>query len=169
MSPTSIFYSDFNPTHHDCGHSCMENFNPRDYCVSITFEPCPSISLFVCRYLNSVVNSEQLVEEVYDSDGEVISQETEIFAVFEFINVLGESSHLQELLVPIMPQLVYLLLVHMQVTQEQVSVHQRVETIFRWFYILSSVVGWVVSASLSMKMKMSFHILVSWPQSSFKF
>lgn len=76
--------------------------------------------LSYCRYLNTVVNSDQEVEGVCDSDGEVIGQESTIFAVFEFINVLGESSSLQKLLPPILPQLAYLLIVHMQVTQEQV-------------------------------------------------
>ncbi len=81
---------------------------------------CVLISCAVCRYLNSVVNSDLLAEEACDSDGEVIGQESSIFAVLEFISVLGESDSFQALLPPIFPQLLYLLLVYMQITQEQV-------------------------------------------------
>lgn len=67
-----------------------------------------------------MVNSEEVIEGGCDSDGEVVGQESSIFAVFEFISVLGESSHWQALLLPILPQLLHLLLLHMQITQEQV-------------------------------------------------
>ncbi len=91
-----------------------------------TFLPS-SIAVMVClsRYLNSVVNSDFVLEDGCDSDGEVIGQECTIFAVFEFINVLGESDAFQGLLLPILPQLMYFLLVYMQITQEQVRVNCR--------------------------------------------
>lgn len=72
------------------------------------------------RYLNSVVNSERLLDEACDSDGEVIGQESCIFAVLEFISVLGESRSFQSLLPPIFPHLLYLLIIYMQITHEQV-------------------------------------------------
>ena len=75
----------------------------------------------VFSYLNSVVNCDCALEEACDSDGEVISQESTIFAVFEFINVLGESEEFQSLLLPILPQLMYYLIVYMQITNEQVG------------------------------------------------
>ena len=40
--------------------------------------------------------------------------------MFEFITVLTESSRLQRLLPPILPELVYLLITHMQITEDQV-------------------------------------------------
>lgn len=73
------------------------------------------------QYLNSVVNSDSLLDEACDSDGEVIGQESSIFAVLEFISVLGENESLQGLLLPIFPQLLCLLIVFMEITQEQVS------------------------------------------------
>ena len=79
--------------------------------------------IFFYRYLNSVVNSELLGDEACDSDGEVIGQESSIFAVLEFINVLGESESFQTLLPPIFPQMLYLLIVHMNITHQQVHVH----------------------------------------------
>lgn len=67
-----------------------------------------------------MVNSEQWLDETCDSDGEVIGQESSIFAVFEFISMLGESDSYQTLLPPILPQLMYLLLVYLQITEHQV-------------------------------------------------
>ena len=76
---------------------------------------------FPTRYVSSVVNSSESVGEgACDSDGEVIGQESTIFAVFEFISVLGEGRKFQSLLPPILPQLMYYLLAHMQITEEQV-------------------------------------------------
>lgn len=61
-------------------------------------------------------------EGVCDSDGEVIGQESTIFAVFEFISVLSEVRKFQDLLPQILPELVYYLIAHMQITEDQVGV-----------------------------------------------
>ena len=77
--------------------------------------------LLVHSYVRGVVNSsDAIAEEVCDSDGEVIGQESTIFAVFEFISVLGEGRKFQRLLPPILPQLIYYLIAHMQITEAQV-------------------------------------------------
>ena len=74
-------------------------------------------------YVRDVVNSSDAIDEgVCDSDGEVIGQESTIFAVFEFISVLGEGRKLRPLLPPILPQLMYYLIAHMQITEAQVSI-----------------------------------------------
>jgi len=68
-----------------------------------------------------VVNSvDPDYDEVCDSDGEVVGRERSTFAIFEFISVLSESSRLQRLLPPILPELVYYLIAHMQITEDQV-------------------------------------------------
>ena len=66
-------------------------------------------------YVARVVNSLEGAGGLCDSDGETISHESTLFAVFEFIAVLGENRRLQRLLPPILPQLCYLLISHMQV------------------------------------------------------
>lgn len=72
-------------------------------------------------YVRGVVNSSDAIDEgACDSDGEVIGQESTIFAVFEFISVLGEGRKFQRLLPPILPQLIYYLIAHMQITEAQV-------------------------------------------------
>lgn len=74
-------------------------------------------------YVSQVVNSSESVREgACDSDGEVIGQESTIFAVFEFISVLGEARKFQNLLPPILPELMYYLIAHMQITEEQVCI-----------------------------------------------
>ena len=85
----------------------------------------PLIFLTRCNtsYVSTVVNSaDSAGDEVYDSDGEVIGQESTIFAVFEFISVLGEGKRFQNLLVQILPELMYYLIAHIQITEAQVSI-----------------------------------------------
>ena len=95
-----------------------------------------------------MVNSDDAVDGVCDSDGEVIGQESLIFAVFEFINVIGESDLLHPLLLPILPQLVHVLLLHMQITQEQVRTHAHIHTYIGydktdWVEDISMVTHWI--------------------------
>ena len=72
-------------------------------------------------YVSTVVNSsEPVADGACDSDGEVIGQESMIFAVFEFISVLGEGRKFQNLLPAILPELIYYLIAHIQITEEQV-------------------------------------------------
>lgn len=77
-------------------------------------------SLF--SYVSGVVNCVDTIVAVCDSDGEVIGQETTIFAIFEFVSALSESSFARHLLPPILPELVYYLTAYMQITEEQVIV-----------------------------------------------
>ena len=68
-----------------------------------------------------VVNCEGVRSDDCDSDGELVSMETCIFAVFEFISGLVESRRLRQLLPPILPTLTHHLIAHMQPTEEQVA------------------------------------------------
>jgi len=78
------------------------------------------VFLSLPRYVRSVVNSEAVLADVVDSDGETLGQEASVFAIFEFISVLSESRRLQRLLPPVLPTLCHLLITHMQITEEQV-------------------------------------------------
>ena len=68
------------------------------------------------------MNSTDPAVGVCDSDGEVKGQESTLFAIFEFIGALSESSFSKRLLPPILPELVYHLIGYMQITEEQVCV-----------------------------------------------
>ena len=67
-----------------------------------------------------VVNCESVRSDECDSDGELVTMETCVFAVFEFINCLVESGELCRLLPPILPTLTHHLIAHMQPTEDQV-------------------------------------------------
>lgn len=71
-------------------------------------------------YVQSVVNCREPENSVCDSDGEVLGHESTTFAIFEFISALSESRRLQRLLPPILPDLCYHLIAHMQITEDQV-------------------------------------------------
>ena len=68
-----------------------------------------------------MVNATEGVAEVCDSDGDLITYEGTVFAIFEFISSLIESGKLQKILVPILPELMYYITAHLQITEEQVS------------------------------------------------
>ncbi len=74
-----------------------------------------------CSYVASIVNNSDPSVGACDSDGEVKGQESTLFAIFEFISALSESSFAKSLLLPILPELVYHLIGYMQITEEQVS------------------------------------------------
>lgn len=90
-----------------------------------------SLTSSAVTYVNTVVNSdtsdlngsvEQPQETVIDSDGEVLGQEAFIFSLFEFMGVLIESAKTRKLMKAGMTDLIYFLLMFVQVTDEQVQV-----------------------------------------------
>ena len=88
-----------------------------------TSSPCSPYSCFPdsrTSYVAGVVNCEGVRGEECDSDGELVTMETCVFAVFEFISGLIESRELQGLLPPILPTLILHLISHMQPTHTQV-------------------------------------------------
>ena len=74
----------------------------------------------LCSYVRSVVNATECLAEVSDSDGDIITYQGTVFAIFEFISSLIESTKLQKILVPILPELMYYIVAHLQITEEQV-------------------------------------------------
>lgn len=70
-----------------------------------------------------VVNCEGVKSEDCDSDGELVSVETCVFAVFEFISGLVENHRLRCLLPPILPTLAHNLIAYMQLTEEEVYMY----------------------------------------------
>lgn len=92
------------------------------------------------------MNCEGVRSEDCDSDGELVSVETCVFAVFEFISGLVESRRLRGLLPPILPTLAHNLIAHMQLTEDEVD-QWMVCTI--WHLLLSRfTAGWEMRHSL---------------------
>ena len=75
----------------------------------------------VSSYVRGVVNCEGPKSEECDSDGELVTMETCVFAVFEFISSIVENPALRPLLPPILPPLILHLITHMQPTEEQLE------------------------------------------------
>lgn len=77
------------------------------------------------NYIRNVVNSESEdalnAEQATDSDGEVLSIKALISTVFEFVNVLIESPKTRKLIKGGIRDLIYYVLVYMQMTDEQMQ------------------------------------------------
>lgn len=76
--------------------------------------------LVPCRYVRSVVNGTECLAEVCDSDGDIITYQSTVFAIFEFISSLIENAKLRKILVPNLAELMYYIVAHLQITEEQV-------------------------------------------------
>ena len=59
--------------------------------------------------------------EVVDSDGEVLGFESLIFAIFDFVSVVIETPKFRKLVRPVMSDLLYYVIIYMQITDEQSS------------------------------------------------
>ncbi|CAG2115900.1 unnamed protein product [Medioppia subpectinata] len=57
--------------------------------------------------------------QVVESDGEVLGFESLVFAIFDFVSVVIESPKFRKLVKPVMTELLYYVIVYMQITDEQ--------------------------------------------------
>lgn len=78
-------------------------------------------------YVNTIVNSDSDLDSsqhdcAVDSDGEVLGQESLIFSLFEFVSVLTESARSRKMVKQGMSDLIYYILMYIQITDEQVQV-----------------------------------------------
>ncbi|GBL76601.1 Importin-9 [Araneus ventricosus] len=70
-------------------------------------------------YVQAVVNVSEEADNPVDSDGEVLGFENLVFSIFEFINVLVESSKYRNYIKDGMTDLIYYILLYTQITEEQ--------------------------------------------------
>ena len=71
-------------------------------------------------YLATVVNNTEEGDDPVDSDGEVLGFENLIYSVFEFINALIETSKFRTTVKKAMDDLLYYIILYMQITEDQV-------------------------------------------------
>ena len=76
------------------------------------------------KYVKEVVNQAGDEEEVVDSDGEVIGFENLVFAIFEFVQALVETPKFRGSVKAGLSELMYYIVLYMQITEEQVSPSQ---------------------------------------------
>ena len=74
------------------------------------------------KYVKEVVNdSGDDGEEVVDSDGEVLDFENLVFAIFEFVHALVETPKFRVAVKSGLSDLIYYIVLYMQITHEQVN------------------------------------------------
>ncbi|PNF35800.1 Importin-9 [Cryptotermes secundus] len=71
-------------------------------------------------YLKTIVNGTEEVDEVIDSDGEVLGFENLVFSIFEFVHALVDSHKFSKTVESALIDLLYYLILFMQITEEQV-------------------------------------------------
>jgi len=71
------------------------------------------------KYVREVVNEGGSEDEIVDSDGEVLGFETLVFAIFEFVHVLVETKKFRGAVKSGLSDLVYYIVLYMQITEEQ--------------------------------------------------
>ncbi|EDO40537.1 predicted protein [Nematostella vectensis] len=84
------------------------------------------------RYVKTVVNDTEEADDPVDSDGEVLGFENLVFSVFEFIHGLIETPRFRKTVKKFLNELIYFLLLYMQITEDQVQHHNT--TIYKTFY-----------------------------------
>ena len=101
--------------------------------MKITFEHPLSKNLIIFGYpkwklhnptdinVKDVVNDSGDEDEVVDSDGEVLGFENLVFAIFEFVHALVESPKFRVAVKTGLSDLMYYIVLYMQITHEQVG------------------------------------------------
>lgn len=74
------------------------------------------------RYVRTVVNYTEDADDPIDSDGEVLGFENLVFSVFEFIHGLIETPKFKKTVKKFLDELIYFLVLYMQITEDQVQV-----------------------------------------------
>ncbi|OCT94502.1 hypothetical protein XELAEV_18012175mg [Xenopus laevis] len=72
-------------------------------------------------YVRTEVNDTEDIEDPVDSDGEVLGFENLVFSIFEFVHTLLDSKF-KGTLKKALPELIYYIILYMQITEEQIKV-----------------------------------------------
>ncbi|XP_050697373.1 importin-9-like isoform X2 [Eriocheir sinensis] len=72
-------------------------------------------------YVNTTVNAREDADDPVDSDGEVLGFENLVFTIFEFVHALVETTKHKQLVRRGVADLVYYLLLYMQMTEDQIE------------------------------------------------
>ncbi|XP_060701629.1 importin-9 [Hemiscyllium ocellatum] len=83
-------------------------------------------------YVRTEVNYMEEVDDPVDSDGEVLGFENLVFNIFEFVHTLLENRKFKSTVKKALPELIYYIILYMQITEEQIKIwtgnpHQFVE------------------------------------------
>ncbi|XP_072237901.1 importin-9 isoform X2 [Leuresthes tenuis] len=73
-------------------------------------------------YVRTEVNYTEEVEDPVDSDGEVLGFENLVFSIFEFVHTLLENNKFKSTVKKALPELIYYIILYMQITEDQIKV-----------------------------------------------
>ncbi|XP_014822679.1 PREDICTED: importin-9 [Poecilia mexicana] len=73
-------------------------------------------------YVRTEVNYTEEVDDPIDSDGEVLGFENLVFSIFEFVHTLLENNKFKSTVRKALPELIYYIILYMQITEDQVKV-----------------------------------------------
>uniref|UniRef100_A0A8C4RWG7 Importin 9 n=1 Tax=Erpetoichthys calabaricus TaxID=27687 RepID=A0A8C4RWG7_ERPCA len=68
------------------------------------------------------VNYTEEVDDPVDSDGEVLGFENLVFSIFEFVHTLLENNKFKSTVKKALPELIYYIILYMQITEDQIKV-----------------------------------------------
>ncbi|KAJ9582618.1 hypothetical protein L9F63_023037 [Diploptera punctata] len=71
-------------------------------------------------YLKTIVNATEEIDAIVDSDGEILGFENLVFSIFEFVHALVECPKFSKTVQLALTDLLYYLILFMQITQEQI-------------------------------------------------
>lgn len=72
-------------------------------------------------YVRTEVNYTEDVDDPVDSDGEVLGFENLVFSIFEFVHTLLEKNKFKSTVKKALPELIYYIILYMQITEEQIK------------------------------------------------
>lgn len=73
-------------------------------------------------YVRTEVNYTEEVDDPVDSDGEVLGFENLVFSIFDFVHTLLENNKFKSTVKKALPELIYYVILYMQITEEQIKV-----------------------------------------------
>uniref|UniRef100_A0A8C9WNZ1 Importin 9 n=1 Tax=Scleropages formosus TaxID=113540 RepID=A0A8C9WNZ1_SCLFO len=73
-------------------------------------------------YPSEYVNYTEEVDDPVDSDGEVLGFENLVFSIFEFVHTLLENNKFKSTVKKALPELIYYIILYMQITEDQIKV-----------------------------------------------
>ncbi|XP_061795398.1 importin-9 [Nerophis lumbriciformis] len=73
-------------------------------------------------YVRTEVNYTEEVDDPVDSDGEVLGFENLVFSIFDFVHTLMEKNKFKSTVKKALPELIYYIILYMQMTEDQIKV-----------------------------------------------
>ncbi|KAK7915627.1 hypothetical protein WMY93_011388 [Mugilogobius chulae] len=76
----------------------------------------------IYTYVRTEVNYTEEVDDPIDSDGEILGFENLVFSIFEFVHTLLENNKFKSTVKKALPELIYYIILYMQITEDQIKV-----------------------------------------------